>query len=128
MEVYARAKLEMLMCGYALARQLTGTGVTVNTVHPGITGTKIVDAISSPAIAPLVPLVKRLLLTPEQGAHAALDLATNPWLEKTTGKYFLQHVQARSPELSYDTALQDQLWKASADLVSLPTRRPQTVH
>lgn len=126
MEVYARSKLEMLMCGYALARRLQDTGVTVNTVHPGLSATNVVDAIAAPAVAPLLPLLKRFLLTPAQGAQAALHLATSPWLEKTTGKYFLRQVQARSPEFTYDTALQDQLWNASARLVGLPTVAPQT--
>jgi len=126
MDVYARSKLQMLMCGYALARRLQDTGVTVNTVHPGLSATNVVDAIAAPAVAPLLPLLKRFLLTPEQGAQAALHLATSPWLEKTTGKYFLRQVQARSPEFTYDTALQDQLWNASARLVGLPTAAPQT--
>ncbi len=121
MEVYARSKLQMLMCGYALARRLQGTGVTVNTVHPGLTATGVVDAIAAPAAAPLLPLLKRFLLTPEQGAQAAVHLATSPWLDRTTGKYFLRQVQARSPEFTYDTALQDKLWDASAGLVGLPT-------
>ncbi len=126
MEVYARSKLQMLMCGYALARRLQDTGVTVNTVHPGLSATGVVDAIAAPAVAPLLPLLKRFLLTPEQGAQAALHLATSPWLVKTTGKYFLRQVQARSPEFTYDTALQDELWDASARLVGLPTAAPET--
>ena len=121
MEVYARSKLQLLMCGYAFARRLAGSGVTVNTVHPGLTATSVVDAIAAPALAPLLPLVKRLLLTAEEGARAAVHLATSPWLEKTTGRYFLRQVQARSPEFTYDTALQDQLFDASARLVGLPT-------
>jgi len=120
MAVYATAKLEMLMCSYALARRLIGTGVTVNTAHPGITATNIVDAISAPALKPFLGVVKRFLLTPEQGAQAAIHLATAPELETTTGRYFIKQTQARSPEVSYNTALQEQLWAASSDLVGLP--------
>jgi NAD(P)-dependent dehydrogenase (short-subunit alcohol dehydrogenase family) len=39
MHAYARAKLAMVMCGYQLARQLDGTGVTVNALHPGLVAT-----------------------------------------------------------------------------------------
>jgi len=120
MTVYATAKLEMLMCSYALARRLIGTGVTVNTAHPGITATNIVDAISAPALKPFIGVVKRFLLTPEQGAQAAIHLATAPELQTTTGRYFIKQTQARSPEVSYNTVLQEQLWAASSDLVGLP--------
>ncbi len=117
---YATAKLEMVMCSYALARRLTGTGVTVNTAHPGITATNIVDAISTPALKPFLGLVKRFLLTPEQGAQAAIHLATAPELETMTGLYFIKQTEARSPDISYNTTLQEQLWAATSDLVGLP--------
>ncbi len=120
MTAYATAKLEMVMCSYALARRLTGTGVTVNTAHPGITATNIVDAISAPALKPFLGLVKRFLLTPEQGAQAALHLATAPELETVTGLYFIKQTEARSPDTSYNTTLQEQLWAATSDLVGLP--------
>ena len=120
MTVYATAKLEMLMCSYALARRLTGTGVTVNTAHPGITATNIVDAISTPALKPFLGIVKRFLLTPEQGAQAAIHLATAPELETTTGHYFIKQTEARSPDISYNTTVQEQLWAATSDLVGLP--------
>lgn len=120
MTVYARAKLEMLMCSYALARRLIGTGVTVNTAHPGITATNIVDAISVPALKPFLGIVKRFLLTPEQGAQAAIHLATALELETTTGRYFIKQTEARSPQVSYNTTVQEQLWAATSDLVGLP--------
>jgi len=117
MAVYGRSKLAMVMCGYVLARRLQGSGVTVNAAHPGLTATSVVDAISYPAMRPLLGIVKRFLLTPEHGAQAALYLATAPDLETVTGKYFIKQTESRSPETSYNTEQQAKLWTASVELV-----------
>jgi len=122
MAVYARSKLAMVMCGYVLARRLAGSGVTVNAVHPGLAATSVVDAIAPPLAAPFLGLIKRFLLTPVQGAHAALHLATAPELGTVTGRYFLKQVESRTPAQSYDVALQERLWRASADLVAIAAR------
>jgi len=95
MRVYGQAKLQMVLCTYALARRLTGTGVTVNALHPGITATNLVEVAVherfSPLIAhPLVFILKHFLQTPEQGAKTALYLATSSKVEGVTGKYFFK--------------------------------------
>lgn len=119
MAVYAQSKLAMVMCGYLLARRLAGDRVTVNAVHPGLVATSVVDAIAFPLLTPLLPLVKRFLLTPEQGAQAAVHLATAPHLETVSGRYFIKRAEARTSEQSYDTALQESLWRASAALAGI---------
>lgn len=112
-EAYARAKLLTTMSGYLLASQLRDTGVTVNAVHPGITATGIVDDIAHPLMRPFLGLIKRSLLTPEQGAAPVLRLAVAPELEGVTGHYFVRNAEQRSPEISYDRDLQQRIWAAS---------------
>jgi NAD(P)-dependent dehydrogenase (short-subunit alcohol dehydrogenase family) len=116
---YGQSKLAMVLCTYALARRLDGAGVTVNALHPGITGTQIIDAMAPPAAAPLARLAKRFLQTPEQGAQTALYLATAPAVAGVSGKYFIRSKEGRSVPNSYDTALQERVWRLSADLVGL---------
>ena len=123
MRVYGQAKLQMVLCTYALARRLTGTGVTVNALHPGITATNLVDVAVherfSPLIArPLVFILKHFLQTPEQGAKTALYLATSI-VEGVTGKYFVKGREKPSVPISYDVALQERIWKLSKTLVGL---------
>lgn len=130
MRVYGQAKLQMVLCTYVLARRLTGTGVTVNALHPGITATNLVDVAVherfSPLIArPLVFILKHILQSPEQGAKTALYLATSSIVEGVTGKYFVKGREKPSVPISYDMALQERIWKLSKTLVgldSLPER------
>ncbi|HUN31080.1 MAG TPA: SDR family NAD(P)-dependent oxidoreductase [Trebonia sp.] len=117
-EAYARAKLLTTMSGYLLASQLRDTGVTVNAVHPGITATGIVDDIIHPLMRPFLGLIKRSLLTPEQGAEPVLRLAIAPELAGVTGRYFVRDAERRSPEISYDRDVQQRVWAASQACVT----------
>jgi retinol dehydrogenase-12 len=110
---YARAKLLTTMCGYELADQLADSGITVNAVHPGLVATGIVNDFLPRPFKPLLRLIQRALLTPAEGAQAALRLATAPELAETTGQYFIRDASARSPAVSYDPALRKLAWTAS---------------
>ncbi|WP_407542525.1 SDR family NAD(P)-dependent oxidoreductase (plasmid) [Deinococcus radiomollis] len=117
---YGRSKLAMVMCGYVLARRLRGSGLSVNALHPGIVATDIVADVAPPLARPFLGLIKRFLLTPEQGAASTVRLASAAELEEVTGKYFVRTHERRSPQGSYDLTMQEQLWDASAALVGLP--------
>lgn len=119
MAVYARSKLALLMCGYVLARRLSGSGVTVNALHPGLVGTGIIGDVAPPVAKPFLSLIKRFLLTPEQGADSAIHLATAPELAAVTSKYFIRKAEHRSPDASYDEALQERLWHAGSALTGM---------
>ena len=93
------------MCGYVLADRLRDTAVTVNAVHPGLVATGILGAITPTLAKPLLGLIRPFLLTPAQGAQAALRLATAPELAGITGRYFVRDTEHRSPPLSYDREL-----------------------
>ena len=105
-QAYGQAKLAVALCTYALARRLTGTGITVNALHPGLVATDIANDAAPPIARPFLGIIKRFLLTPEQGARTALYLATSPEVEGVTGKYFVRGKPGRSVPISYDEALQ----------------------
>ena len=107
-QAYARAKLLTVMAGYALARTLAGE-VTVNAVHPGIVATDIIDDLVPAALRPFGGLIRRTMLTPEQGAAAALRLATDPELAGVSGRYFVRDTDTPTPPISYNTDAQDRL-------------------
>ncbi|GAB4087038.1 SDR family oxidoreductase [Myceligenerans cantabricum] len=108
-QAYARAKLLTVMAGYHLARTLADDGVTVNAVHPGIAATDIIDDIVPSYLRPFGGLIRRGMLTPEQGAASALRLATDPAADRLTGRYFVRDAEKPTPPVSYDTTLQARL-------------------
>lgn len=112
-EAYARAKLLTVMGGYGFVRTAASDGVTVNAVHPGIVATGIVDELIPPLLRPIRGLIRRALLTSEQGAAAALRLAVEPALEGVTGRYFVRDVDTPTPPVTYDLGAQERLRDSS---------------
>jgi NAD(P)-dependent dehydrogenase (short-subunit alcohol dehydrogenase family) len=108
-EAYARAKLLTVAAGYALARTFVGDGVTVNAVHPGIVATDLIDGLVPRGLRPVSDMVRRRMLTPEQGAGPALRLATDRTLDGVTGRYFVRDLDTVTPPVSYDRDVQHRL-------------------
>jgi NAD(P)-dependent dehydrogenase (short-subunit alcohol dehydrogenase family) len=63
LQAYARAKLLTVTAGYSLARTFAGD-VTVNSVHPGIVATDIIDDLIPAVLRPFGGLIRRTMLTP----------------------------------------------------------------
>jgi NAD(P)-dependent dehydrogenase (short-subunit alcohol dehydrogenase family) len=113
-QAYARAKLLTVMAGYQLAHEWAPDGVTVNAVHPGIVATGIIDDLIPPALRPFRSLIRRTMLTPAQGAAAALRLALDPTLHGVTGRYFVRDTETTTPAITYNPTAQ-QLLKTATD-------------
>ena len=114
---YNNSKLANVLFTYHLAKELEGTAVTVNTLHPGMVETSFADRISFPMFSMLTNLLKPWVKTPEQGAATTIHLAAAPELAATTGTYWKDSRTARSSKISYDSELQQQLWDRSLVLV-----------
>ncbi|KAG5893124.1 hypothetical protein JTB14_034145 [Gonioctena quinquepunctata] len=91
-EAYAQSKLANVLFTRELARRLEGTGVTANSVHPGIVDTEIIRHMSfyNSWLAKIFikPFVWPFVKSPTQGAQTIIYLAIDKKLEKVTGKYF----------------------------------------
>ena len=114
--MYGQAKLAMIMTGYALARRLAGTNVTVNALHPGFVKTEQTIRFMPSWTRPLLGL---FALTPQQGAQTAIDLAASPDVASTTGRYFVKSKEKQTVPVSYDEAMQEQLWAYSEQLTGV---------
>jgi NAD(P)-dependent dehydrogenase (short-subunit alcohol dehydrogenase family) len=71
---------------------VTGTGVTVNAVHPGIVDTEIVRHMgffnSTFSAIFLKPLMWMFVKSPQQGARTTVYVALEEPLQGVSGKYF----------------------------------------
>ena len=117
LRVYGQSKLMNLLFTIELARRLSGTGVTVNTLHPGVVATGFGQ--NTPGLfKSLVRMAAPLLTTPEKGAETLVYLATSPEVAGVTGKYFTKSRQERPSPTSRDPELAAKLWEASERLVA----------
>jgi hypothetical protein len=95
-------------------------------VHPGLVATGIANDIAPALIKPFLGLIRPFLRTPEQGAQAALYLATAPEMVGVTGRYFDRATESRSPQVSYNVELQRRIWNLSVAHTAQPATHDQT--
>src|SRR4029077_4291060 len=99
---YGQSKLLMNAFTFELARRLEGTGVTVNSLHPGFIATNIWPA-DAPLIARiLMAMAKPFMLSPKRGAETSMYLAASPEVTGVSGQYFIKSKRADSSPLSRD--------------------------
>ncbi len=115
---YGRSKLANVVFSYELARRLSGTGVTVNVLHPGLVRTGFAGNMGAVASAIIDLFMRFVGLTPEQGAQTSIFLATSPDVENVTGKYWEKSKAVSSGRSSYDAATWTRLWEVSDKMVA----------
>ena len=113
---YARSKLALLMADLELARQLDGSSVTVNVVHPGTVATGLVRG---PSVASLAwKVMARFVLSECQGAEAPLHAALSADCAGLNGVY-LKRCRAVPPNRSaLDPALRRRVVAATEALAA----------
>ncbi len=116
---YAGSKLAIICFTYELARRLEGTGVTVNTLHPGLVKTNFGRSELGKGSGFLGLISSLFGTSPEKGAQTSIFLAASPDLAGVTGKYWKKCKQIRSAPISYDTEFTSKLWKISEQLTGL---------
>jgi NAD(P)-dependent dehydrogenase (short-subunit alcohol dehydrogenase family) len=106
---YAQSKLAQIMFTIDLARELVGSGVTVNSLHPATyMNTTMVRASSVTPIS-----------TVEQGGEAILHLATGDDVAGKSGLFFNGMNEAQANPQAYDEAARKRLRALSLKLSGL---------
>jgi len=121
-KAYARTKLYNVLFTRALARRLSGTGVTANALHPGVIRSQIGMGGDLSGIANLAwKVILRWRGSPvAEGARVPVYLATAPEVEGVTGKYFSTDCKEAEPSaLAQDDAAAEKLWEMSAKIVGV---------
>jgi NAD(P)-dependent dehydrogenase (short-subunit alcohol dehydrogenase family) len=119
---YGRSKLCNILFTRELARQLTGTGVTSNCLHPGFVNTRFGDEARG-TIWFFFRFAKKFAISPEKGAETIVFLASAKEVAGVTGQYFYEcRPKIPSTEAQDDDAAA-RLWQESAKLASMETAK-----
>src|SRR5439155_20440852 len=116
MAEYSVSKLSNVLFTKELARRLEGTQVTTYAVHPGVVASDIWKRVPPP----FRWLIKKFMISTDEGAESSLRCATDPALASETGKYYSTHGKEKRPSaLADDRDLAATLWSKSAEWTGL---------
>lgn len=116
-KAYEQSKLANVLFTRELAKRLEGSGVTANSLHPGIVDTELMRhmGIFNSFFAKIFvyPLMWPFMKTPLSGAQTSLYCALDPELEKVSGRYFADCKEVEAAPQGQDDQMANFLWKVS---------------
>lgn len=124
-KAYGHSKLANALCSLELARRLSGTSTTSNSVHPGVINTNLSRHLPWYMRIGSALLGWTFMKTIEEGAATQTYVATNPDLVGVNGYYFADcNVDPGDTPAMRDTAMASRLWEVSEELTRdyLPTQ------
>lgn len=117
LQTYCNSKLCNVLFSNELARRVEGTGVTVNSLHPGHVNTTLFRSTIFEKLRCLI--LYTLLKTPEEGAQTAIYLAASDECSNVSGSYFVDCAEAQMAIRAENPAWASELWSLSEKLVGL---------
>ncbi|MEM1155882.1 MAG: SDR family oxidoreductase [Pseudomonadota bacterium] len=115
---YGRSKLANALFSLSLAERLQGTGVTSNSLHPGLVQTDIARTAPAPLRMGFELLGPLIAKTPQQGAATQVYVATSPLIVDVTGAYFedCNPVMVNGDQHMFDASLAQRLWEETPSM------------
>jgi retinol dehydrogenase 12 len=110
---YADSKLANVLFSAELARKLKGTKVSTYALHPGVVASDIWRKVPWP----ISVIVKRNMLSTEDGAKTSLYCALSPSIASESGLYYDKCKVKTPSELGQDKSLAAELWQRSEQWV-----------
>lgn len=122
MQAYAESKLGNIHFTRALARRLSGSGVTVNCVFPGVFRSNLggTDGAQPPALKLFARLFGWAIPSADRAARRVLYLLESDAVADLNGAYFGNRRQIRAPAQADDPAANERLWRLSCEMTGLP--------
>lgn len=121
---YGQSKLANILFTRELSKRLHGTGVTANSVYPGVVDTELSRNNASIILTPFFLCIAK---TPKGGAQTTLKLALDPGMDKISGNYYADCRVSNESAAARDDDTADWLWKISETLTSEGLMRSQSV-
>jgi len=112
MKAVGPSKLGLIMFTKALAKQLEGTKVTVNSLHPGLAQTNLLHQMS----APVKFVFKLISASPEKSAETSIYLATATEVEGISGQYFENKKAVKTGSNANSEEAINRLWDLSVEM------------
>lgn len=116
---YAQSKLANILFTKELAQRLSGTKVTVNSLHPGAVGTNIGVDRTTGFGKSVLRMLSPFFRTPLKGADTAIYLASSEEGGTASGMYYIDRKPAKVAKRAADPKLAAKLWAWSEKQVGL---------
>lgn len=122
--VYTNSKLYVNLMTLELSKRLKGTNVTVNSLHPGVSGTNLFRNIPTRIMRNGVKFILNFFYkSSREAAQTSIYLAVSPEVRNVSGRYFADCREAKPSAKSLDQHLASRLWAVSEKLVQLNNKR-----
>ena len=120
MRAYGHSKALMVMTTNELARRIEGSGVTANSLHPGVIRTGIVQKSGHGLIGTLIVLAGYVVLgTPKRGGSHLVHLALADEAAGVSGAYWNKRRIQEPSEEARDRGNQERAWALSEHLAGM---------
>ena len=111
---YCVSKLCNVLHAQALARRFEGTGVKIYALHPGVVASDVWREVPWP----IRPLLKRFMISNEEGSRTSVYCATSDEVADQNGRYYDACKDYKPSRLARDDAVADALMERSATWVA----------
>jgi retinol dehydrogenase-12 len=111
---YAVSKLCNVLHAKQLAKNLAGTRITTYSLHPGVVASDAWRQIPRP----IAWVMKRFMITAEDGAKTQIHCAASTEAGRETGLYYDRERPREPSRLAQDPALARELWDRSTGFVA----------
>ncbi|SEL32847.1 SDR family NAD(P)-dependent oxidoreductase [Ectothiorhodospira marina] len=119
MQAYGQSKLGMLHSTFELARQLEGSGVTVNCVFPGVFMSNLggTDGAQNAFWRAVARWLGWAIPTANQAAQSVIHYATAPEMANLNGQYVSRKGPVKAPEQARAPEMNRRVWEATEALI-----------
>jgi NAD(P)-dependent dehydrogenase (short-subunit alcohol dehydrogenase family) len=115
MKAVGPTKLGLVMFTKEMAKRLEGSGVMINSLHPGLVRTTLLkDTGFINLLFKLIPHVK-----PEKGAETSIYLASSPEVANVSGRFFSNKKEAKTTAEANDEEKGRKLYDVSMQMAGL---------